>query len=196
MWVSLILHRISGTSIPTAISSAHDFLGERPDSLSEVSPLPVPCHALGTLRVLRGWRRKGAQTPTPCFAFGKASCNGAVIPAVNKPFPGLLMGTIWQRGASRPPSHAPFLLPCAGNPPALGEPLGQCWAGACWERAGSALREPWWPLWRGEGSKAPCTRPGCGKRDPSEAGWDRGIALRGHPRCSLSFHLPQGQAGQ
>lgn len=64
---------------------------------------------LGTLHVPPGWRRKGPGCPPPLFAFGKASCKGAVIPAVNIHFTGLLMGTRWQKGASRPPHSAAFL---------------------------------------------------------------------------------------
>lgn len=93
---------------------------------------------------------RGPGSPTLCFAFGKASCDGAVIPAVNKPFPGLLMGTIWQRGASGPlQSRSCFPMPethqLLGSPSAstglepTGNGLDQHWA------------QPWWPLWRGEG---------------------------------------------
>lgn len=101
---------------------------------------------------------RGPGSPTLCFAFGKASCDGAVIPAVNKPFPGLLMGTIWQRGASGPPqSRSCFPMPETHQ--LLGSPS----ASTGLEPTGNGLE-------RGREGKAPAPVLAACKRDHSEAG--------------------------
>lgn len=63
----------------------------------------MPCRAAGDAQHPPGTRgRKGPGSPVLRLVFGKASCRGPAIPAVNIHFTGPLMGTIWQRGASRP----------------------------------------------------------------------------------------------
>lgn len=157
VWVSLVLHRILWISIPTATSSAQDFLGKglaaSPRCLAMLWG-HSPCSEDGGGR--------GPGSPRPCFAFGEASCDGAAIPAVNKPFPGLLMGTIWQREAPRPLHSCSFP---AGNGPGLHRERAENGPGLHWACTGNRPGlhwiytgiQPCWPLWRRERGNAPCT---------------------------------------
>lgn len=79
-----------------------------------IAPLRSGTHAmlLGTQHLL-GVEEGGAGSSPPilCLVFGKASGHGTVIPAVNTDFTGLLIGTIWQRGASHPLQSRCFPVP-------------------------------------------------------------------------------------
>lgn len=90
-------------------SAVPDFMGEMPDSPSEEWN---PCHAAGD--TASSWGGGGGGwilPPILCLVFGKASGHGTVIPAVNTDFTGLLIGTIWQRGASHPLQSRCFPVP-------------------------------------------------------------------------------------